>query len=187
LNQSQFFGAYYKGELIGFIKLVHGRGVSKLMNIVSMMSHRNKAPTNALIARAVEVCTEKGVPLLQYGTGNSGSIGDFKKHHAFEEVRVPRYFVPLNWKGALGLRLGLHRRLDRCLPEKWRSRLLTLRAKWLAFRYAKSTRIAAVAQPAARNAQAEEAGQRFPAHLLVPREPGTNVSKVTLAGDGNGH
>lgn len=154
LDQSQFFGAYYNGQLIGFIKLVHGRGVSSLMNIVSMISHRGKAPTNALIAKAVEICADRGVPRLQYGTGNSGSIGDFKKHHAFEEVRVPRYFVPLNRKGALALHLGLHRRLDRCLPEKWRNRLLNLRAKWVAFRYLKSTRIGAVAQPAAPSATA---------------------------------
>ena len=154
LDQSQFVGAYWKGELIGFIKIVHGCGVSNLMNIVSMISHRDKAPTNALIAKAVELCAERGIPRLQYGTGNSRSIGDFKKHHGFEEVRVPRYFVPLNLKGALALKLGLHRPLDRCIPESWRNRLLSLRAKWVAFRHVKSTRVGAVAQPAERHAQA---------------------------------
>jgi len=156
LNQSQFFGAYHKGEMIGFIKLVHGQGVSNLMNIVAMISHRNKAVTNALIAKAVEICAERGVPRLQYGTGNSRSIGDFKKHHAFEEVRVPRYFVPLNWKGALALKLGLHRPLDRRLPENWRNWLLGFRARWVAFRYArraKSTRARALDQSAEQRAQ----------------------------------
>jgi hypothetical protein len=154
LDQSQFFGAYHNGELIGFIKLVHGQGVSNLMNIVSMISHRDKAPTNALIAKAVEICTNKGVPRLHYGTGNSGSIGDFKKHHAFEEVCVPRYFVPLNRKGAIALRLGLHREFDKHLPAGLRSWLLKLRAKWLAFRYTNRTTVRSVTQPAEQRVQA---------------------------------
>lgn len=130
LDRSQFFGALHGGQLIGFIKLVHGRNISNLMNIIAMISHRDKAPTNALLAKAVEVCTTMGVPLLQYGTGTSGAIGDFKKHHAFEEVRVPRYYVPLNGKGALALKLGLHRRITDRMPSQWRERLLNLRAKW---------------------------------------------------------
>lgn len=146
LDQSQFFGAYYDGELIGFIKLVHGDGVSSLMNILSMISRRDKAPTNALISKAVEICAERGVPRLQYGTGNAGSLGDFKKHHAFQEVRVPRYYVPLNSKGAVALRLGLHHRFDRYLPENWRNRLLKFRTDWFAFQNAKSRVVGRVAR-----------------------------------------
>ena len=153
LDQSEFFGAYYNGQLIGFIKLVHGRGVTNLMNIVAMISHRNKAATNALIAKAVEVCTNRAVPRLQYGTGNSGSIGEFKRHHAFEEVLVPRYFVPLNWKGAAALQLGLHREFNKCLPQSWREQLLKLRAKWLASRYP-NTSASSVTQPKEQQAQA---------------------------------
>jgi hypothetical protein len=153
LAQSQFFGSYYDGKLIGFIKLVHGRGVSWLMNILSMISHRNKAPNNALIAKAVEICAEQGVCRLQYGTGNSGSIGEFKKHHAFQEVRVPRYFVPLNWKGAVALRFGLHHELDRYLPRGSRDYLLKFRAKWLAFRHADPTGARSVTQPAEQRAK----------------------------------
>ena len=147
-EQSQFVGAYHQGHLIGFIKLVHGRGVSSLMNIISMISHRDKAPTNALIGKAVEICTERQVPLLQYGTGNSRTIGDFKKHHAFEEFRVPRYFVPLTLTGATVLKLGLHRRLDQRLPENWRDKMLAVRGRWNAFRFRKVNQVGAVAQPA---------------------------------------
>jgi hypothetical protein len=146
LDQSQFFGAYYDGELIGFIKLVHGDGVSSLMNILSMISRRDKAPTNALISKAVEICAERGVPRLQYGTGNAGSLGDFKKHHAFQEVRVPRYYVPLNSKAAVALRLGLHHRFDRYLPENWRNRLLKFRTDWFAFQNAKSRVVGRIAR-----------------------------------------
>ena len=154
LSQSQFFGAYYDGRLIGFIKLVHGQGVSSLMNVLSMIAHRDKAPTNALISKAVEICAERGVPRLQYGTGNAGSLGDFKKHHAFEEVHVPRYFLPLNRKGAVVLRLGLHRPFDRYLPADWRTRLSEARTKWLASRYAKSRVVGQVAPTMEQDARA---------------------------------
>ena len=118
------------------------------MNIISMISHRDKSPTNALIAKAVEVCTEKQIPFLQYGTGNSGAIGDFKKHHDFKELRVPRYFVPLNLKGALLLKLGFHRPFQERIPKSWRSRILGWRSKWNGFRTKKKQQIGAVAQSA---------------------------------------
>ena len=154
LDRSQFFGAYHGSQLIGFVKLVHGRRISNLMNIISMISHRDKAPTNGLLAKAVEVCTSTGVPYLQYGTGNSRSIGDFKKHHAFEEFLVPRYYVPLTWKGSLVLKSGFHRRLEDRIPEKWRNGLLALRAKWNNIRLPKPNQGGAVAQSAERRAQA---------------------------------
>jgi hypothetical protein len=154
LDRSRFFGAYHAGQLIGFVKLVHGRQISNLMNIISMISHRDKAPTNGLLAKAVEACTGKGVPYLQYGTGNSRSIGDFKKHHAFEEVLVPRYFVPLTWKGSLGLKLGFHRRFEDRIPENWRNRLLALRAKWNSVRFQRSNPVPGVTQQTEQRAQA---------------------------------
>jgi hypothetical protein len=138
LDRSQFLGAYYDGQLIGFAKLVYGRGIAQLMNIISMISHRNKAPTNGLIAKAVEICTSVGIPYLQFGTGYSGSIGEFKKHHAFEEFRVPRYYIPVNHIGVAALKLRLHRGIDQRLPAKWRDQIRDARAKWNTFRFRKS-------------------------------------------------
>jgi hypothetical protein len=134
LDRSQFFAAFHNDSIIGFVKLVHGRGVSSLMNIISMIAHRDKAPTNALIAKAVEVCTSNGIPQLQYGTGNSRTIGDFKKHHAFAELRVPRYFVPITTRGRLLLSLGFHRELRDRIPEQWRDSLTSWRGKWISMR-----------------------------------------------------
>jgi hypothetical protein len=148
LDRSEFFGAFHSGCLIGFIKLVHGRGIASLMNIISMIGHRDKAPTNGLLSKAVEVCTGRGIPYLQYGTGNSRTIGDFKKHHAFEEMLVPRYFVPLTAKGTVALRLSFHRRWDERLPEGWRNQLLSWRAKWVNTRAARKNSVGAVAQSA---------------------------------------
>lgn len=130
LDRGEFIGAYHNDELIGFVKLVHGRGVSNLMNIISMISHRDKAPTNALIARAVEICAERGVSCLHYGLWSKRGLGDFKKHHAFERLDVVRYFVPLNFRGHLALGLKLHRKAADILPEKVVDVLAGLRGKW---------------------------------------------------------
>ena len=58
LDQSVFIGAFFQGDLIGFVKLVSSedRSQAGLMQIVSMIQHRDKAPTNALIAQAVRSC-----------------------------------------------------------------------------------------------------------------------------------
>jgi hypothetical protein len=130
LDRSQFLGAFFASQLIGFAKLVHGHGISNLMNIISLISYRDKAPTNALIAKAVEICASRGVPYLQYGTGNTGSIGDFKRHHAFEETLVPRYYVPLDLRGAVLLGLGFHRPVEDRIPQSWRTALAMLRRRW---------------------------------------------------------
>jgi len=136
LDRGELIGAYYKEELIGFVKLVHGRGVSNLMNIISLISHRDKAPTNALIARAVEICAERGVPYLHYGLWSKRGLGDFKKHHAFERIDVVRYFVPLNVQGSIALGLKLHRNLADVLPENVVNVLAGWRARWNARRQA---------------------------------------------------
>jgi hypothetical protein len=154
LERSEFLGAYNCGQLIGFAKVVYGDRVANLMNIISLISHRDKAPTNALIAKAVEACAGRSVPCLQYGTGNSGSIGEFKRHHGFEEVLIPRYFVPLNPKGILGLKLGFHRPLIDRVPENWRLRIAAWRKHWLGFRLAKGYQVRAVAQKVEQSAQA---------------------------------
>jgi len=135
-DRSDFIGAYYQGQLIGFAKLVHGRGVSSLMQIISMLGHRDKAPTNALIAKAVEICTQRSVPLLHYGIwGRAGGLGDFKKHHAFQCFELPRYTVPLSPLGRLMLRLKLHRNAADYVPEAVMKSFLAARAQWTRLRF----------------------------------------------------
>jgi hypothetical protein len=50
LERSEFVGAFYDDELIGFAKVVHSPHGSIIMNLVSTLAHRDKAPSNALIA-----------------------------------------------------------------------------------------------------------------------------------------
>lgn len=132
---SDFVGAFFKGEMIGFIKLVHTDGMSHLMQIISKVAHRDKAPTNALIAKAVELCAARQVTLLHYGLWSARGLGEFKKHHAFEPYDLDRYFVPMNIKGRIMLGLRMHRKLSERVPEKWADALVNLRSRWNNLRF----------------------------------------------------
>lgn len=135
VDRSEFVGAYVADELIGFIKLVHGNGVSNLMQILSKVSHRDKAPTNALLAKAVELCAAKNIRYLHYGIWSRRGIGDFKKHNGFQQVQVARYFVPLNIAGTVGLQLGLHRNMLHYIPEAWQDIFAYWRSRFYHFKY----------------------------------------------------
>jgi len=88
--------------MIGFMKLVHGYGVSNLRQILSMISQCDKAPTHALVSEAVELCCERGVKYLHYGLWSKRGLGAFKKDRRFEQYDVMRYFVPMTlWGGLL--------------------------------------------------------------------------------------
>ena len=135
LDRSVFIGAYFEGKLIGFIKVILLGKSASIMQIISMVSHRDKAPTNALLGKAVELCAGRGVQNLQYGIWSRRSMGDFKLHHGFQEVEMPRYFVPLNFRGRLALSLKLHRSLLDVLPGKFVDYFAGLRTKWYLFKY----------------------------------------------------
>ena len=65
--------------------------------IISMIRHRNKSTNNALIAKAVEVCSEKNFPYLIYAKWPRGSLADFKRHNGFEKIKIPVYYIIHNW------------------------------------------------------------------------------------------
>jgi hypothetical protein len=129
LERSTFIGAFYEGELIGFAKFVRGRNVASLMQIISKIGQRSKAPSNALIAKAVEMCAAENIPYLHYGGWSKGGLSAFKASHAFVRHEVPRYFVPLNLRGRLMLTMRLHHKWRDRLPELWIERLVRLRDK----------------------------------------------------------
>jgi len=142
LDRSDFIGAYFNDELIGFLKIVYMGEVASIMQILSMGHHSDKRPMNALIARAVEFCQERGAQYLIYGnyiySGNTGSeLIEFKRRNGFEKILVPRYYVPLNIKGELALKLRLHRGLKALVPEKITDAIRNLRSKWYAIRLRK--------------------------------------------------
>lgn len=124
MNQSIFIGAYFENSLIGFVKLVTDENASQagLMQIISMLGHRDKAPTNALIAQAVRSCAERRISHLwyanfSYGNKQHDSLADFKRYNGFQKIDVPRYYVPLTIAGHMALRLGLNRKITDWIPE----------------------------------------------------------------------
>ena len=137
LDKSVFIGAFLGDELIGFIKMVwdESRTQAGLMNIVSLIKERDKAPSNALVAHAVKACASRGISYLtysnfSYGKKQSDSLSDFKERNGFQRFEVARYFVPLTPVGNLALRFGLHHRLSERIPESLAEKLRELREAW---------------------------------------------------------
>lgn len=137
LDNSIFIGAFLGDKLIGFVKMVHDdtRTQAGLMNIVSMIQHRDKAPTNALIAQAVRTCAERHISYLVYGSFAYGkkqhsSLSDFKERNGFKRIDLPRYYVPLTPLGRIAFRLGLHHRFADRLPESVVAKLREFRNAW---------------------------------------------------------
>lgn len=135
LERSIFIGAFSNNTLIGFIKLVYEPAYASIMQIISMIKHHDKAPTNALLAKAVELCAERKIPYLTYakyiyGKKGKDTLSDFKFHNGFEKIDIPRYYIPLTWRGKLALKLRLHHGILERLPNKIVIYLLNIRAKW---------------------------------------------------------
>ncbi len=130
LETSQFVGAYLGDELIGYIKLVFGDRKASLMQILAKISQRDKAPTNGLMAKAVEICAARNIPHLHYALFSRRGLGEFKMNHAMEPWRVARYFLPLNAKGSIALKLNLQHKWSDYLPGEWVDKLVDLRVKW---------------------------------------------------------
>jgi hypothetical protein len=121
LERSEFIGAYFQDELIGFIKIVYVDQLASIMHILALNAHQDKRPMNALVAKAVEVCAQKRVGWFVYGNyfyGNKkdDSLAEFKRRNGFERIEFPRYYVPLTWKGRLFASLKLYRGTVGLLP-----------------------------------------------------------------------
>ena len=136
-DRCDFLGAYYNDELIGFIKLFQTSHYAIPFGMVSKIEHRDKSPQNAILAKAIEVCEKKGLQYLLYGEWSRGGLGDFKKNNGCIKIALPRYYIPLNLKGKIGLKLGLQHGLSALIPEKVILRLIQIRKSWYTQQQAK--------------------------------------------------
>jgi hypothetical protein len=138
-ERSMFLGAYFEGELIGFIRLTTVGAVAEVIQILSKMKHQEKRPTNALIAKAVELCEQKGISYLKYCNYSyndiDSSLTEFKRRNGFQKMLVPRYYIPLTLKGRVALKLGLHHSLMERIPTPLLTQLRNLRKLWYARRF----------------------------------------------------
>jgi hypothetical protein len=137
LHRSVFIGVFLDSTLIGFAKLVSdGEGrQAGLMQILSMIRHRDKSPTNALIAQAVRSCAQREIKFLvyshfAYGRKERDGLSDFKEHNGFRRIDLPRYYVPLTAIGRLALRLRLHRDVVDHVPEPVLAQFRKVRSRW---------------------------------------------------------
>jgi hypothetical protein len=145
LDTSVFIGAFFDGKLIGFIKLTSddSRTQAGMMHIVSMIQHRDKAPTNALIAQAVRSCADRGIPHLvysnfAYGKKERSGLSDFKERNGFQRIELPRYYVPLTNLGSTAFRLGMHHKFVERLPEPLLAKARDFRYSWYKYRFPSS-------------------------------------------------
>jgi hypothetical protein len=127
LFREEILGAYLKDELIGFIMLANAGHYAILGQIISKIAHRDLAPTNALLAKAVERCAERGIRHLAYAYWLDDGLGDFKRNNGFQRFDLPRYYVPLNQRGKLMLKLGIHRGWKQIIPGQIKRPLKNVR------------------------------------------------------------
>ena len=145
LDRSELIGAYFGDELIGFLKLVYRGEIASILEFLPKISHCDKRPANALMAKAVELCDEKEIPYLTYGLFNYGniresSLREFKIRNGFSEMLVPRFYVPLTTKGRLCMKLRLHHGLLGILPHSLINLGVGVRGNWHNFKQSLSRR-----------------------------------------------
>lgn len=139
LGRSDFICAYAEGELIGLLKIVYTPEIASVLLFLPKVSQQDKRPANALMAKLVEICEAKGIShivygMFSYGNKRHSSLLEFKVRNGFEEILVPRFYVPLTSWGALCLRLKLHRGLVGLLPSRLISAAVSAREKWYTMR-----------------------------------------------------
>jgi hypothetical protein len=134
---SFFIGAFVGEKLVGFMKLTSddARSQAAVMHIIALVEERDRAPTNALIAQAVQSCANRGIPYIvyskfAYGAKQRDSLSDFKESNGFQRIDQPRYYVPLTRIGAMAFRLGLHHSLLGYVPDPILTKLRELRNAW---------------------------------------------------------
>lgn len=130
LHREIMIGAYFEGEMIGFVMLGNAGCFGLTGQILSSLNHRDKQTTLVLMSAAIEACAARGLSSLVYLFWSDDSLSEFKRRCGFDKVRVPRYFVPLTWKGTLALRSGAHRGWRNMVPPGIKTPLKQLRRAW---------------------------------------------------------
>jgi len=136
LERSEFIGAYFQEKLIGFIKYVRVDDIAILIQFLALTEHREKKPINAILKQTVELCEQTGISHFIYGKYSYGrnrfnSLAEFKRRNGFEEIRFPRYYIPLTARGRIAVSTGLHLGLKNMIPDPVYALLVSARSKLL--------------------------------------------------------
>lgn len=127
LDRSEFIGAYVGSKLVGFAKIVFEQEFADILQFLASVDFRDARVANALMAKVVERCCDRGFQYVAYGEWDSGSLTDFKRHNGFTQMKLPEYHVPLTLVGRVILRLGLHRPVRKLLPRRVAAALYSIR------------------------------------------------------------
>ena len=126
-KNSTYVVAYLQGELVGFIRLIHGDNITFIDQILSLQKYWDKAVNNALVARAVQFCADKDIKWLMYGRmGNHPMLDNFKQNNGCIQFQLTRYYIILTRKGRIASKLGLHRDIKDALPQSAERPLITI-------------------------------------------------------------
>jgi len=121
----ELYCAFLQGEVIGFSEVILGDRAAQVSQILSLMKHFDKSPNNALLAEVFRRCAGE-YPYVIYGRMGLShpSLTKFKEGNGFRRFDLKRYFVPLTHRGAVAVRVGLHRPLKDIVPEMAKYTLL---------------------------------------------------------------
>ncbi|MDB2348136.1 hypothetical protein N9V84_09590 [Verrucomicrobiales bacterium] len=134
-GRSDFIGAYSGDQLIGYVKVTYTQQIAVIMQIITLRAHQDKRPTNALLAKTVEQCAAQGLRHLKYAKftyGNKGvdALTEFKISNGFARHDFPCYYIPLTWKGRVGMGMQFHRSLRDRIPRFLEKPLLQMQARF---------------------------------------------------------
>jgi len=122
-----YVGAYLQNEMVGFAHLIHGDHLTMISQLLSLQKTRDKAVNNALIAKAIQFCSNNHIEWIMYGRiGNHPTLDDFKENNGFRKLLLNRYYLPLTGKGKLAIKLKLNRELKDTLPQSAKTALFPL-------------------------------------------------------------
>lgn len=136
-HRTVFIGAYFEEEMIGYVQLILDGRCAQSYGLIAKEAHRDKSPQNAMLAKAVKICEEKGIEFLIHGLWLPGGLGQFKKNNGFVKFDLPRYYIPLTTKGRMTIGLGLHRGVKALLPVEWKERLKHIKSIYYKNRFSK--------------------------------------------------
>jgi len=118
-RKGTFIGAFFENRLVGFIQLQYGDNIAIISQILSLQEFWDKAVNNALLAKAVEFCSQNKMQWIMYGRmGNHPSLDKFKQSNGFQKFFLTRYYIPLTNKGKVATKLGLHNEIKDVLPQR---------------------------------------------------------------------
>ncbi len=134
-ERSQFLGAYWRDELVGFLKWVKVGDQARIMQILSLQRHHDKRVMTALIAQAVVECHAHGLRSLIYGrmhytSASEDALVQFKRRHGFDAVAYPVVIAALTPWGRWCVRMGWDRPWAQHAPARLVGLARGIRRQW---------------------------------------------------------